>query len=290
MTAYGRGKASTPIGTLAVEIQSVNRKHLEVQTNLPREFLPFDSDIKKWVAEKVSRGQVNLKLSASFEENFTRKLKLNLPLAQQLHSVCQALQSALPLGDQKITPEFFLNFPGMVIHDEEFIDLEIYRSSLKEAVEAALAKLVEMKGIEGKSLQKEIEGRFLILQKNICEIKERSTQATEKYRQKLKERLEEVLPGSVENEERILREVCLYADRIDIAEEIVRFQSHLDQCRQLFLSSNVRIGKNLEFILQELHREINTIGSKTADVQVSHLVVDCKAELERIREQLQNVE
>ncbi|EFB42707.1 hypothetical protein pah_c004o268 [Parachlamydia acanthamoebae str. Hall's coccus] len=290
MTAYGRGKASTPIGTLTVEIQSVNRKHLEVQTNLPREFLQFDSDIKKWVAEKVSRGQISLKLTAAFEENASRKLKLNQPLAQQLQSVCQTLQATLPACNQQVNLDFFLNFPGMIVSDEEFVDVEIYRASIKEVVEAALLKLMEMKTIEGESLQKEMQGRFLSLQKGIDEIKGSSTQATEKYRQKLKERLEEILPGSVENDERILREICIYADRIDIAEEVVRFQSHLDQCKQLFQSSNDRIGKNLEFILQELHREINTIGSKTPDVQVSHLVVHCKTELERIREQLQNVE
>lgn len=289
MTAYGRAKVSSSLGTLAIEIQSVNRKHLEIQTNLPREFIPFDSDIKKWISETVSRGQVNVRLIASFDKDGMQKLQLNRPLAKQLQYAVENLREEVS-SQQEIGLDFFLNYPGMILVDEAAIDPELCRKVLKEVLDLALKNLSQMKEVEGAILQKEMAGRLKTLQEAIGEIEQRSSQATEKYRVKLKEKLEEILPGSVENEERLLREICVYADKIDIVEEIVRFRSHLNQAEQLIHSHHDRVGKNLEFTLQELNREINTIGSKTGDVQVSHLVVNCKTELERIREQLQNVE
>jgi len=290
MTAYGRAKISSKLGTLAVEIHSVNRKHLEIQTNLPRELLPFDQEIKKWISEKVSRGQINLRLTASFDESGSQKLKLNTPLAQQLQGLCHSLKDVVKDAEGKVGLEFFLNFPGMIVVDEETIDSVLCRAALQELIHSAMLNLNAMKQAEGDVLQNELLGRFQFLQNAIKEIALNTSQATEKYRTKLKEKLEEVLPGCLENEDRILREICVYADKVDITEEIVRFQSHLEQSEQLIRAPNDRIGKNLEFLLQELHREMNTIGSKTGDVHVSHVVINCKTELERIREQLQNVE
>lgn len=147
-----------------------------------------------------------------------------------------------------------------------------------------------MKESEGKALAEDMFKRLDLLQLWIKEIHLQAEEAPKKYRQKLVERMEELLPGRVENEERILREILLYADKVDISEEITRFQSHLDRFHSLLLSDETILGKKAEFMLQELGREINTIGSKAADLKVSYRVVDIKGELERIREQIQNVE
>lgn len=291
MTAYSRASLTTPLGHFTVEIQSVNRKHLEINALLPKELLRFDGDIKKILNELISRGQINLKIFATFDQQAPVTVKPNLPLVRQIKAAWDLIAKELNLKtDGGCTLEMLASQEDVLLYGENLQDEEQYRIAIKRVVALSLKDLLEMKIREGIALQRDICARLDCLQRCIERIAEKVPGATQKYRQKLLERLEEVLPGCVENEERILREVAVFAEKVDISEEVIRFRSHLVQVNDLLQSETSSVGKTLEFFLQELNREVNTVGSKSSDVEISRLVIEIKSELEKIREQIQNVE
>lgn len=292
MTAYGRSSIDTFLGRLSAEVQSLNRKFLEINCFLPKELGRFEADIRKYLSEKVLRGCINVKISASFYKKTPLMVRPNIPLARQIKAAWDEIAKDLGVEQSSGFSLDMLAYEnnGILLFDEDMQDEELYRNAIFEVLEQALKGFLEMKSQEGKALFQDIQTRLANLRQGIERIAEFAPEATNRHRQKLIERLEELIPGSVENEERILREIGIYAEKIDIAEEITRFQSHLKQFSDLLSSSELSIGKTLEFIIQELNREINTIGSKSSHVQVSRLVVEIKGELERIREQIQNVE
>jgi uncharacterized protein (TIGR00255 family) len=292
MTAYGRSCVVSPLGRFSVEIQSVNRKHLEINTALPSEFLRFDAEVKKWISSVVGRGQVNVKIHVAFEKTSPLAAVPNIGLALQIQHAWQLLAKKLnlTLEDEELI-EILAQTDDIILFDEDLKDEESYKKNLQQAVVEALIQLSVMKDKEGQALMEDISRRLNLLEVVIKKIAEKAPGATTRYREKLKERLQEVMEATEETEERILREVCLFADKIDIAEELTRFDSHLVQMDQLINSSSGQaVGKTLEFLIQELNREVNTIGSKSSDADVSRYVIEIKTELERIREQIQNIE
>lgn len=290
MTAYGRASITHLLGRFVVEIQSVNRKFLEINSVLPQEFVRFDGDVKKWVAEKIARGQIQIKLSAHFDQRLPITVRPNIALAQQIKAAWDHIAEALDLKEnQGFHLEMLLNDTGILLYGEDLQDEIQYKEAIQEVVLLALEQVIQMKLREGHALQEDIAQRLGKLSGWMNQVCDKAAGATQKYRQKLIDRLEEVLPGCVENEEKVLREVVVYAEKVDIAEEITRFRSHINQFNEM-LDSKEPIGKTLEFLIQELNREANTINSKSSDVQVIHLILEIKSELERIREQIQNVE
>lgn len=291
MTAYGRSSLKTELGQISVEIQSVNRKHLEINVQLPKELSHFEIEIKKILANKIVRGNVAVKIGIAFENEVPYEVKPNLPLARQLKEGWDQIANAL---DSHATKEFDLQWIShvedlFIIEENREAD-EVYRKYLSHVLNAALMGFNQMKTLEGDHLQIDILNRLAKIGHWVDEIQKKTPYATQKYREKLIARLEEVLPGKFENEERILREVAVYAEKIDIAEEITRFECHLGRMKELIHSSETGIGKTLEFVIQELNREVTTIGNKSSDLEIARLVIDIKSELERIREQIQNVE
>ena len=291
MTAYGHAGKIFSFGRISIEIQSVNRKHLEINTTLPNAFLRFDAEVKKWIGAAVGRGQVNIRISISFEQKSPIAIVPNTALALQMQQAWKTMaeQLDISLSDQALIQILSL-IPDMMFQGDELQDEELYKKALKETVDEALTRLCRMKSLEGQSLYEDISARLNLLHLAIEQISIKAPDAPMRYREKLKERLQEVLGASIENEERILREVCVYAEKVDIAEELTRFHSHLKQVKQILESKESAVGKTLEFLIQELNREINTIGSKSSDVEISHGVIQIKTELERIREQIQNIE
>lgn len=289
MTAFGRACINTSIGRFVAEIHSVNRKYLEINAILPKELTRFDIEIKKWVSAAVARGQINLRITVAFDTVSPLIATPNLPLAKQLKAAWEKIINELHL-ESPFSIDLLAQEPRLICYDEDIHDEDLYRQALHQVVEEALQPFLIMKKREGEALHADISSRIELLKKWIKSIAEKSPEATVKYRQKLVQRLEEVLAGSVENEERILREVTIYAEKIDIEEEITRFEVHLKQVMDLLGSEAPSIGKTLEFLIQELNREANTISSKSSDVSISHLIVNIKTELERIREQIQNIE
>lgn len=291
MTAFGRAAIVASVGRFVVEIQSVNRKFLEIQTNLPKELSCFDPDVRKWISASIFRGQVIVKVFVHFENVAPLTVTPNLPLINQLLAAWYRVGEEL--GAKPNKDQLF----SLIANEEEIfrydIDLEnekLYREPLREAIALALEKFSEMREREGKALKEDISGRLRDLTQWIDLIEFKAPDASNRYRQRLIEKLNEVLPGCVENEDKILREVVLFAEKIDIAEEITRFRSHLMQFHELLDSESQNIGKTLDFLIQELNREINTIGSKSSEITITQKVVAVKSELERIREQIQNIE
>lgn len=288
MTGFARAQLNTEFGRLTVEIQSVNRKHLDLNIFLPRELSQFDTDIRKWITHAISRGSVTVKVYAHYEEKLPIDIKANLPIARQLKAAWQEVARDLGLKDE-ITLQLLASEPRIIEAETELQNVDLYRKALEAVIQTTLRDFILMREREGAELNRDIQTRLQSLQRAMETIASRSEGATDRYRQRLIERMNEVVPGKLENEERILREIVLYADRIDIAEELTRFRSHCMQIEGL-LRKKEPIGKSLEFLIQELNREINTIGSKSSDIEISQLVIEVKTEIERIREQIQNVE
>ncbi len=292
MTAYSRSILVVPLGRFVVELQSVNRKFLEINTFLPKLLIRFDGAIKKWIGEKVLRGQVNVRLSVAFNQGTSSIVVPNLPLVIQLKSAWDQIADALEIPAGQFSLSLLAEEEGILTHEDEIQDEELIKDALKSLFLQALDQLLQMKLREGEALQSDILQRLDKLKAAIGRITEKAPDAVQKYKEKLLLKMQEVLKAvSVnENDERLMKEICLFADKVDIAEEITRFNSHLAQFNEMINSQQEGLGKTLEFLVQELNREINTIGSKSADVEIARLVIDVKAELERIREQIQNVE
>ena len=290
MTAYGRASLETKVGHFVVEIQSVNRKFLEVNVLLPKELNQFDIELKKWLMPHLARGQVSVKVSVTFEGAVPFIIRPNIPLARQLRAAWDEIRTELGLNDENFHLNLLKDVQGLLSYEENLDEEEKYREVLKETLEVALKGFMQMKTQEGAVLQTDFLQRLAKIRELLTTVEGKAPDATRKYRDKLVTRLEEILPGHVENEERILREIAVFAEKIDITEELTRFNCHLTHFEELMESNSLSVGKTIEFVLQELNREINTIGSKSSDLDIARAVIDIKSELERIREQIQNIE
>ncbi len=290
MTAYGRAARNEKAGHFVIEIQSVNRKFLDVSVCLPRELSQFDIELKKWLLPLVGRGQITVKVNVTFEGSPPFTVKPNLPLARQLKLAWNQIEKELEMGDIPFDLNRLTGVEDLFTFEENASFEGEYRDALKKTFDDALAVFLQMKQQEGAVLQADICRRIASIEQSFAKIESSGGDATNKYRQKLLMRLQEVVPGHFENEERVLREIALFAEKVDIAEEITRFYCHLTHFRELLESKALSVGKTIEFVLQELNREINTIGSKSSDIEIARAVIDIKSELEKIREQIQNVE
>ena len=291
MTAYARASKDSSFGRIVVQISSLNRRHLEVVVNLPREFNIFDTDIKKWVTAQIGRGQVSVDISVSFKEEGPIKVTPNLLLVRQLKRAWEeiAQEVGAPLA-QAADLTLYVRQENLLTFQQDLVQEDLYRKSLRDVVSEALQQFVVMKVKEGTTLQEDILSRLEKLRSYIRLVSEKCVHTPEKYRQKLLARLQELVPTAMDHEERMLREVAIYSERVDISEEVTRFFSHLDQLEEVLKGQETTVGKKVDFLIQEINREANTIGSKSAEVEISRLVVEAKTELERIREQIQNVE
>jgi uncharacterized protein (TIGR00255 family) len=288
MTGFGRATSDIALGKLVVEIQSVNRKYLEISITLPREFSRFEPDVRKWVSYLVSRGAVNVKVTLIPAPNAILSLLPDIELLKVMKKAWEKIAKEIGTDVSTIDLPFLLqNLPSQqkvdLSKDEDLADLQ-------RVVDQALQGFVGMKQTEGKALSDDLQARLKDLAHLLEGIETLAAGSTEKMREKLFEKMKEVLEFSSEMQERLLREVALFAEKIDIAEEITRFRSHLSQFHSLLSSNEGKMGRKMEFLLQEMGREVNTIGSKSVDSKISHLVVEMKSELEKMREQIQNIE
>lgn len=291
MTAYVYNSFSLTFGTLVVELQSVNRKHLEVNCCLPRELAPLEGDFKKKIAERVIRGALTLRMYLQMNRESPLAVTPNIPLAMEFKKAWEKIAEALVLPqNQRFDLSFLKDQEGLFSYENVLCENSKFCNEIYQALDRVLDEFVAMKAIEGKTLANDIASRIGLLKEWIQKIAEKAPDASQKLREKLQERLNSLLPGVLENEERVLREICVYAEKVDVTEELTRFNSHIVQFEKMLATEQNCHGKKMEFFLQELLREANTIASKSADVEISHAVVDIKSELEKIREQLQNIE
>ena len=284
MTAYGRALVASPICDISLELISVNRKHLDIRLNLPSELLRFEPFIRSLFDGKVERGTIQVKLQVRWKDELPLEIYPNYPLIKKYIDMRRLVEKEFnaPSGPTELIDWVFKQEGSIVTLENAAKDEEIL-TLLKEAFEKAFIPFSEMKKNEGFSIQQDVLKRSKFLLLRVQDVEKIAPDATAKYREKLTKVLSDYALTS-EDRERLSKEAALFADRLDITEEIIRFHSHL---KQLALATE---GKTLDFILQEMMREVNTMGNKAQDATISSHVVAMKAELEKIREQIQNVE
>ena len=291
MTAYSRASANSLIGRLVIEIHSVNRKMLDMSIYLPKDLLWFDIEVRKALSKILERGQVTLRLSVQSEGAGGKHFSNYLLQLKTLKEGWEKISSELGYDPEEEVDLAFLvtqlqSAAFSVSREEE----EAIKASLGGAVDTALQELMQMKETEGQTLSLDIQKRLKIIEENIAAVEVKKEKPLVHYRQKLIERLKEIGSLDGEAEERVAREVVLLADKMDVTEELVRLRAHIEQFRQHLFSHQRTVGRTLDFLTQEMHREINTLGSKSSDSELSLYVVKCKSELDKIREQVQNIE
>ncbi|ATP39294.1 YicC family protein [Solibacillus sp. R5-41] len=287
MTGFGRGVTTTNRFQLTVEIRAVNHRFLEINTKFPKEWMESEIIVKKMLSDTVSRGKIDVIIFLKELHNAEQVVRINWPLLEAYLKVKNELSQSVMM-DAKWTMQEISNLDQVLqIEKEEFLLEEIIQA-VKDALAQAITSLITMREREGHELRNVMLHYKDELQQQVAQIKQGAPQAVAKYRDRLIARLQEINHGQM-IEDRLVTEVALFAERIDIAEELDRLESHFVQLKET-LNESVAIGRKLDFIMQEMHREINTIGSKNQSADCSIAVVQAKTILEKMREQVQNIE
>jgi uncharacterized protein (TIGR00255 family) len=287
MTGFGAGRARQGDEEIDVEARSVNHKFCEVKVRLPRELAAFELEVSRWVKERLARGGIEIAIRRA-AASAALTPQVDLALAERYARAFDEIRTRLGLPDPVALPDI-LSAEGVVSLQERAIDVESARAAVMEAAGRALSALVAMRQREGEALARDLEGRIALLERLVGQVETLAPHSIEHYRVRLHERIQEVARGFTADPARLAQEVALFADRMDVSEEITRLRSHLAQTRAL-VSGEEPAGRKMEFLVQEMHREANTIGSKSQSAEIATLVVSVKAEIERMREQVQNVE
>jgi uncharacterized protein (TIGR00255 family) len=288
MTGFGRGEAQRSGVTWSVECSSVNRKQLEVAVNLPRELSELENAVRTEVSAAVSRGRVTVAVRRETGAAGTEAIRVDQELAAHYYHAMHALAVKLDIPPD-ITLTDITRLPGVITQAQIEIATEDAWPSVQEALAGALKQLNTMRSAEGASLRSDIEARLALIESLLESIRAKAVTVPEYQRKVLRQRLEDAgLPLPLDDE-RLVKEIALFADRTDISEELTRAASHVQQFRA-YLAGDTPAGRSLDFLLQEFFREFNTMGSKCNNAEIAHHVVTAKTELEKIREQVQNAE
>ncbi len=289
MTGFGAGKGQSGEEEISVSLRSVNHKFCEVKARLPYELAPLEAELVRQVKDGLARGAIeaSVRRTAGGGRSATTA-KVDLELARQYVSALNEAADALSLPRNLGTAEL-ARIEGLVQIEARALDVDAARAAMKQATEQAIKAMVAMREREGKALAQDLLSRVASIREAAKKVAELSPASIEHYRERLEARVAELSRGVAVDPQRLAQEVALFADKVDIAEELTRLESHLEQLEQLVHGSEPA-GRRMDFLVQELHREVNTTGSKSQSAEIAQLVVGMKAEVERIREQVQNVE
>ena len=288
MTGYGRAESDHAGTRFSVELNTVNRKQSDIVVNLPRDLAELEPRVRQTINENISRGRTNATIAFHNSVNGMRQLALNTDLARSYHEAMRTLQKELDAPGE-ITITTILQAPGVMRSPEQTVNADEAWPAIDHALRAALADLVKMREREGKHLAKDLIHRLKAIRKKLKEVRSLHPDAVKRYRAALLERIQKAGLPVGSDDERVVKEITFFADRADVSEELTRLESHLAQFAH-HLRSKEPVGRTLEFITQEIFRELNTLGAKANDAAISQRVIACKAELEKIREQVQNLE
>lgn len=288
MTGFGRAEVSSSVGSLTVEVSSVNNRFLEMSVRIPRQLSLLEMQIRELISSRVNRGQINLSVTLDDTDALVQRTLINKRLAAAYTKQLRALAKELKMeGD--VSLEELVLIPDILKPDKEKVDHEQVWKLVEKALTKALTDLIAMRKKEGQAMATDMQQRLLAMKKAIAEIEKRSIGATEIYRDKLQQRISSLLESGQAEQLRLEEEIALFAERTDITEECTRLKSHIDLYQQA-LKMKEPAGKRLNFILQEMNREANTIGSKCSEFAISSLAISLKEEIEKLRELVQNVE
>jgi len=287
MTGFGRGEATAEGFRFAVELHSVNRKHIDLALNLPRTLLVLEGRIRETLTASLARGRINVTVTIHPTVDSSPQI-VDWELATIYADSMRALQQRLGI-EAGLTLDSVLRAPGVLLVPGQDIDAEAAWPSLEKALQSALTALLKMRALEGAALATDLRARLATLRECAASITARAPEIATQHRKQLLERLRNAQIELPVDDDRLLRELALFADRSDISEELTRLESHFLQMESLQMQK-LPVGRTLEFLTQEIGRELNTLSVKSNDAPTSHWVVAAKAELEKIREQVQNIE
>lgn len=288
MTGFGRGEYSKDGREFTVEIKTVNHRYSDVFIKLPRQISFLEDKVRETVGKAVSRGKIDVFITYYNYSDDSRNVTFDEPLAKAYIGAVETLRDKFKLRDD-ISVSLISRYPDVLKVEQNDEDEEILWSMLKIAVDNALNSLIVMREKEGEGLKNVLIERADYIESIIGEISKRAPEVPREYKTKLEARIKDLLDQQTIDESRLAAEVAIFADRCSIDEELVRLASHIDQLRGTF-SMSQPIGRKLDFLVQEMNREINTIGSKANDLAITKNVVEIKSEIEKIREQIQNIE
>ena len=289
MTAYARSEKTADEINVSTEIRSYNSRYLDVSMRIMHGYNVLEDKIKTLISEKIDRGRIEVSLQINDGSEEAYNFEINIPKARAYHNCLVQLKDQVDLHSE-ITVDLLVREGGVIRTVEIDRDMDALWPVVRDCVDEALDNLVEMRKKEGEFIALDIEGRINRIEKSVHLIEKESSDLLYHYQQRLKERIVALTRGMVEiDPERITQEAAFLADKSDISEEIVRVASHIKQFRTI-MNSEEPAGRKLNFLLQELNREFNSMGSKTESIKVSHIIVSVKSELEKIREQIQNIE
>ena len=290
MTGYGRARQTLNGRDITVEVRSVNNRYLDTTVKLPRAYIFTEDAIKQRVQKAVSRGKVDVFVTIDASAADATVVTVNEPLAK---SYLEALRKIGALNPSAMRGDYsavdVARFPDVLTVTKAEEDLESVQADICTVADEALAAYNAMRAVEGEKLAADIGSRLDAIETLTGRVEARSPETVKEYREKLTARMQEVLQSTTIEESRILTEAAIYADKIAVDEETVRLRSHVSQLRTM-LASDEPMGRKMDFLIQEVNRESNTVGSKCNDVEIARVVVELKAEVEKIREQVQNIE
>ena len=288
MTGYGRAVENFENREITVEIRSVNNRYLDCSVKLPRLFAAAEEPIKKRVKEAISRGKTDVFVTVNIAAGTDTQVSLNRPVLESYLAAMKTIAADYDVRDD-ISVTALTRFSDIFVVEKKEEDEEQAQKEILSVVDAALQKHTEMRIKEGEALEADLRSRSVTILELVKKVEERSPVTVREYRERLSAKMREVLENTSIDESRILTEAAIFSDKVAVDEETVRLRSHFDQLDAM-LKTGGPIGRKLDFLLQEMNREANTIGSKGNDLEQARNVVDIKAELEKIREQVQNIE
>ena len=288
MTGYGRARETLNGRDITVELRSVNNRYLDCTVKMPRTYVFAEDAIKSRVQKAISRGKVDVFVTIDTTAADVSVVAVNEPLARSYYEALKSLKDTFAL-EGEITPMALAKFPDVLTVTRAEEDLEAVAADICTVLDKALQAYNEMRAVEGQRLAEDISGRVSTIESVVTKVEERSPQTVAEYRARLTAKMNEVLQSTTIDESRILTEAAIFSDKIAVDEETVRLRSHIAQLRTM-LESDQPVGRKLDFLIQEVNRECNTIGSKCNDLTIAQDVVNMKAEVEKIREQVQNIE
>lgn len=290
MTGYGRAQATVGTINVTVELKSVNHRYFEFNSRVPRNYGFLEEKLKSFVGSLVSRGKVECYVSVENLEDSEVEILVNHGLATSYLKAYRELaeRNTLDIRDELAISSLVRNNDIFTVHKQEADEEKIWEA-VKTVAAEAVAKFISMRETEGEKLKSDVLSRAEFILNKVSVIEERSPETVKEYNDKLLSRINEFLSDVQVDEQRLLTECAIFADKVAVAEETVRLRSHIDQLGQ-FLGSTEAVGRKIDFLVQEMNREANTIGSKAQDVTIARCVIDIKAEIEKIREQIQNIE